>query len=177
MTSITLSEASVPGENWRQRRVSGPLGLTLFAWEEEKPHTVTIDYGNGMVDKFDMKLSPDQQILPMQYDISVSYIPQAGTNSKLEAVGGSSGLIFNDDKLYDLDSIKVFNPTKYKLTRDDGTIYIINDKTGVESITDVNGNVLTFEEDGVIHSDGKSIVFERDSQEGLQELLDLLAKR
>ncbi|NLL72699.1 MAG: VWA domain-containing protein, partial [Clostridiales bacterium] len=159
--SITLSEACIPGEAWIQTKTSGPLGLTYFSLVEDKPHTVVVDFGNGKIDKFDMKLTPDsQQLTPIQYDISVSYIAKPGTTSKLEALGKTTGLIHNNENLYYSSDFTIYHPEKYKLTTEDGTIYILNDKTGVESITDVNGNVIVFDENGVTHSDGKSIVFE-----------------
>ena len=69
-----------------------------------------------------------------------------------------------------------YNPSKYKLTRPDGVVYIISDTNGVESITDTNGNVITFTENGVKHSDGKSIVFERDSENRITKITDTYGK-
>src|SRR5690606_9539536 len=86
-----------------------------------------------------------------------------GTYSKLEALGEITGLIYTEGLLYQ-SNLDVYHPEKYKLTTEDGTVYIINANTGVESITDVNGNVITFDEDGIYHSDGKSIVFNRDDK-------------
>ena len=164
MAGATLSESCVPGEYWIQEQGTGPLGLSKFYFAEERPHTIVIDWGNGKVDKFDMKLTPDSQpLMPIQYDISVSYTAQLGTYSKLEALGETTGLIYAEGLLYQ-SNLNVYHPEKYKLTTEDGTVYIINANTGVESITDVNGNVITFDEDGVYHSDGKSIVFNRDDK-------------
>lgn len=176
LSSIKLSESCDPGLYWTQEAAKSGF-VTKYYFAEDRTHEISIDYGNGKTDKFKMKLSPDQQNLyPIRYDISVSYEPQGNTKSKLEAIGTTTGLIFNGSKLYYSDTLNTYNPSKYKLTRADGTVYIISDKNGVESITDTNGNVITFTENEVKHSDGKSIVFERDSENRVTKITDPYGK-
>ncbi len=176
LSSIKLSESCEPGLYWTQKTANSGF-VTKYYFSEDKTHEISIDYGNGKTDKFKMKLSPDQQNLyPIRYDISVSYEPQGNTKSKLEAIGTTTGLIFNGNKLYYSDTLNTYNPSKYKLTRADGTVYIISDTNGVESITDTNGNIITFTENEVKHSDGKSIVFERDTENRVTKITDPYGK-
>lgn len=176
LSSIKLSESCEPGLYWTQKTANSGF-VTKYYFAEDKTHEISIDYGNGKTDKFKMKLSPDQRNLyPIQYDISVSYEPQGNTKSKLEVIGKTTELIYTGNTLCYSDSIKVYNPSKYKLTRPDGTVYIISDVNGVESITDTNGNVITFTENEVKHSDGKSIVFERDSENRVIRISDPYGK-
>ena len=58
--------------------------------------------------------------------------------------------------------LRIYDPIRFKLTTPDGIEFIINKKSGVESITDNNGNEITIGRDGIIHSSGKSVLFERD---------------
>lgn len=162
LSAITLSESCDPGKYWSQEKFAAGMA-TKYCFIEDKLHEISIDYGNGQVEKFKVKLSPDQNnFYPIKYDISVSYEALGNTKSKLEAVGTNTGLVYNGDTLYQ-SNMTPYDPVKYKLTRADGTVYIISVKNGVESITDTSGNVITFTENGVTHSDGKSISFERDS--------------
>ena len=52
----------------------------------------------------------------------------------------------------------------------DGTVYVLNDQTGLESVKSANGDVVTITADGVTHSDGKSIVFERDGRKRITKI-------
>jgi hypothetical protein len=45
-----------------------------------------------------------------------------------------------------------YNPTRYKLTDKEGMVYVINQATGLEKITDLNGNTITFGPNGIVHS-------------------------
>jgi RHS repeat-associated protein len=163
ISNVKVSESVTPGENWSQKS-SGGGSLATYSIIETRPHTVSIDWGNGQIDKFNMKLTPSSRLMiPIETGISVSYTASSGTTSTLEALGTTTNLIYNAGTLYDLD-LNVYNPTEYKLTQADGTVYIISETTGVESITHPDGTVITFDKDGVYHSDGKSILFTRDTQ-------------
>jgi YD repeat-containing protein len=50
--------------------------------------------------------------------------------------------------------------------------FIIEQGVGVKSMTDLNGNTLTINSNGVIHSWGKSIVFNRDSEGRITQITD-----
>ncbi len=170
LSSITLSESCAPGNYWTQEVTSSGYASKYY-FTEERPHEISIDYGNGRTEKFKMKLSPDQQnFYPIDVGISVKYEAQGNTKSKLEAIGTTTDLIYNSGILCYSSTIKPYNPEKYKLTRADGTVYIISDTNGVESITDTNGNTITITDSGVTHSDGKSISFERDSENRIQKI-------
>ena len=176
LSSIKLSESCAPGQYWSQEAV--PLGyLTKYYFAEDRPHEISIDYGNGQVEKFTMELSPDQQNLyPIELGISVSYEAHGNTKSKLEAIGTTANLIYHGGVLCYSNIVTPYNPSQYKLTRADGTVYIISDKNGVEEITDPNGNVITLTENGVAHSDGKSIIFERDTDGRITRITDPYGK-
>lgn len=163
LSSIKLNESCAPGKYWSQKNTSSMFGSKYF-FSEDRVHGISVDYGNGQVDKFKMKLSPDQQNLyPITYGISVSYEAQGNTRSTLEAIGTATDLIYNGGTLCYSSTITPYAPSQYKLTRADGTVYILSAANGVEKIIDTNGNIITFTENGVTHSDGKSITFERDS--------------
>lgn len=163
LSSIKLSESCIPGSNW-YHEASASMFATMYSFAERKVHEISIDYGNGKTEKFRMKLSPNQpNMYKITTGISVSYEATDGSKSKLEPIGTRTNLVYNGNLLCYSSDLTVYNPSKYKLTRADGTVYIISDTNGVESITDTNGNTITITNEGVTHSDGKSIVFDRDS--------------
>lgn len=66
----------------------------------------------------------------------------------------------------------VYNPTRYKLTDKEGIVYVINQETGLEKITDLNGNTITFTANGILHSAGPSVTFTRDAQDRITKITD-----
>ena len=183
MKDVKLSESSEPFKNWDER-VSG-VGFPKYYLVETKPHIVTITYPNGKTDEFETVLNPNVRSLLSFIDsgipVLVSYKPKKGTYSKLEALSDNQCYVFDEGDgeiaLYSQSSLLQYNPDRYKLTTQDGTVYIINQYTGLESIIDINGNTVTFNKDGVIHSLGKSIAFDRDSEGRISAIIDPMGNK
>ncbi len=64
------------------------------------------------------------------------------------------------------------NPNVYTLTTKDGLKYRYGETDGLRTITDLNGNVVTFTDDGISHSTGTSIQFIRDHRGRIKQILD-----
>ncbi|MCY2987758.1 MAG: Ig-like domain-containing protein [Planctomycetota bacterium] len=65
-----------------------------------------------------------------------------------------------------------YNPSKYKLTTQDGTLYEYDQDVGLQKITDLNSNTLTFTTSGIVHSAGPSVTFQRDSEGRITKIID-----
>ena len=65
-----------------------------------------------------------------------------------------------------------YNPSKYRLTTRDGTTYEYDQFNGLESLTDRNGNTLTYTDNGIFSSTGESVEFRRDAQGRITEIVD-----
>jgi RHS repeat-associated protein len=62
---------------------------------------------------------------------------------------------------------------QYELNTKDGTKYIINATTGdLETVTDSNGNTLTYSDTEIVSSSGTKITFERDAQGRITSVTD-----
>lgn len=66
-----------------------------------------------------------------------------------------------------------YNPDVFILTTKDGTKYEYDQAEGLKKITDLNGNVVSFREDGIFHSGGPSIRFDRDHRGRITRITDL----
>ncbi len=173
--NIELSESGVMGRDWQQTRSGG--FFPTYSIVETKPHFINITYPDGKIDEFKMELNPSSQLLlPVQFT-TASFSAKPGTfsslasldnNNLVNTISGTGPIVLYDD----WDWSTVYNPDRYRLTAEDGTIYIINQNTGLESITDTNGNQLTFGPNGIIHSSGKSVTFTRDSEGRITKITD-----
>lgn len=161
MNSASLTESGIPGKGWRTVKSGG--FLPTYTLTEDYKHEVAIDWGNGKIEKFSMRPSPArQQITDIQYITSISYQAQGKSKSVLTPIGESRDFILNYGNILSYSG-EYYAPSKYQLTKQDGTIYIFDKANGIEEIRDKAGNKITFKKDGVTHSDGKTIVFERDN--------------
>ena len=66
--------------------------------------------------------------------------------------------------------------TRFQLKTAEGFTYILDQKLGAISVTDPNNNTLTINANGVIHSNGTSVVFTRDSQGRITQITDPAGK-
>jgi len=89
------------------------------------------------------------------------FTPDPGTYDTLEVDG---------DNL--LTALNIFNPDRYKLTEPNGTEFIIDQFVGIQSIEDPSGNITTFDTNGITHSSGTEITFQRDNQGRIQQIID-----
>jgi RHS repeat-associated protein len=153
------------------------LGQCLaWVYKIETPRVpkVLVTYADGRQDRFEFTpVFSTQPPLDPEY-LTATFTPLEGTTSSLEVfgisdlilVGGTSG-----DTLYDLD-MEPFDPDLFRLTTADGMVLILSRSQGLKSITDRNGNKLTFGPDGVSHSSGLSINIERDAQDRITKITD-----
>ncbi len=65
-----------------------------------------------------------------------------------------------------------YNPSKFRLIAQDGTRYHYDQFRGLEKIEDRHGNFLSYTEDGIVHSSGVAVTFERDSEGRIVRVID-----
>jgi large repetitive protein len=112
------------------------------------------------------------------------YKDNTATNQFATASGNPNGiLIERDGQLFNLAG-RPYVPqddgfgNRYLLTTKDGTQYEINATTGdLESVTDTNGNVLTYSDTEIKSSTGVSVTFERDNQGRITSVTDPLGQQ
>lgn len=65
-----------------------------------------------------------------------------------------------------------YNPSDFRLIRKDGTTYHYSQFNGLDKIADRNNNELDYRYDGIVHSSGQSVQFERDSEGRITKITD-----
>ena len=94
------------------------------------------------------------------------------------------GLIQQPDGAFYTLSGEPYNPASedfgghYTLTTKDGTVYRINGQSGqLDTVSDRNGNTLSFTAAAVSSSTGKTIVFERDGRNRITAVIDAVGQK
>jgi RHS repeat-associated protein len=65
-----------------------------------------------------------------------------------------------------------YNPSDFRLVRKDGTTYHYNQFNGLKKISDRSDNELVYAYDGIFHSSGESVQFNRDPEGRIVEVVD-----
>jgi RHS repeat-associated protein len=107
----------------------------------------------------------------------VGFTPMPGTHGTLEVVGSADfqveGSIPGPVNLIGFGGgVDIFNSFVFKFTAEDGTAYVIDQRTGLQSIQDTNNNTVTVSAGGITHSGGKSITFTRDTLGRITSVID-----
>jgi YD repeat-containing protein len=166
LSGAKLTKTGPIGENWEMVLMGGlPPRYVVM---ESLAHEITVNWGDGRKESFVPSVSPAASVTNYSY-VSMNYLPKnSQTKSRLDAVGIYSDnlfISFLEAGIYTNDMLtRIYNPTRFQLTAEDGTAYMFNEKGDVESITDTLGNTVTISGSGIRHSDGKSIAFDRDGR-------------
>jgi RHS repeat-associated protein len=159
---IKIQTNGILGTGWEIRTVGSGFNQKLCVFATGA-RIATVRLPGGKLERFDFKAKPEC-IPTIQYTgfIQQEFAPRAGTTSKLEATDVGDLRVAGGD-LLDLGTVEPVNPQAFKLTALDGTQYFLDRSFGIRQIKDQYGNTLTFTENGIAHSDGKSLIFKRDA--------------
>jgi RHS repeat-associated protein len=176
--NVRLEKDGVIGKHWQQTVISG--FLPRYCLQPTRPHVVTITFPEGKVYRFQAATSPQcLQIYPIS-NASVVFRPLEGDTgtqgATLVSLGGNeafvNGTVPGQAELFNYGDLRIYDPTLFRLTTADGTSYVVDQKLGVRSMTDANGNQLTVNASGIVHSSGKSVTFTRDAQGRITRITD-----
>jgi len=176
LKDVRLEKSAVPGMHWEQT-VSGRT-IQSYCLQPTRPLTVTVTFPDGRVYRFQAKTTPQcQSLIPLE-TVTLGFSPAAGTQGSLVPLDQASALVLTEGsipgpaELVHPNTLQTLDPVLFRLTTEDGTEYVVHQKTGVQSIRDLNGNTVTFTANGIVHSAGKSVAFVRDGAGRITKMVD-----
>ncbi|HQU48092.1 MAG TPA: RHS repeat-associated core domain-containing protein [Casimicrobiaceae bacterium] len=168
--TLRLRTNRVLGTGW-DRVVAGPT-VSLMPLGE---HRVSITLSDGSVEQFDLVLSPTSNLGSLDFTRVTGFTPRAGTLGTLEYLGNPDLLIVSGGAavvLVDDATLDPFDPRLFRYTTVDGMAIEIDRIDGVRKVVDRNGNTVSFGPDGIVHSSGQSILFQRDAKRRIVQIVD-----
>lgn len=177
LRSVRLSESVALGERWVGSRTGGLF--PSYCVQPSKPHLLTATLTDGTVYEFDANVSPQCTQLAPPTVLSMTFTPHPGsataTNGATLAIIGTNQPTFawtqGDITLFD-EGGSTFDPDRYILTLPDGRVLRLSRQAGLQSLTDRTGNTLTITPNGIQHSAGKSVTFQRDAMGRILKITD-----
>jgi len=175
LRNIRVEKSGVIGLKWYET-VSQEV-FPNYCLEAIGSHAVTVTFPGGKVFKFKPSVTPHCQRNAPIVAGNISFEAMPGTVGKLETVDSSDVLIDGSvpgpvNLIGFGGGVDIFNSFIFKFTAQDGTSYIIDQRTGLQSMSDLSGNTLTISPNGIVHSSGKSIVFHRDIAGRIDSITD-----
>ncbi|MBC2717662.1 MAG: PASTA domain-containing protein, partial [Desulfobacteraceae bacterium] len=149
--------------------------MTTYYLIEKYSHVVVIRFSDEEMLKFKMDVTPKSSVLtPIAYhsNLKATYVPIDGTVGTLEALNvANNSLMLIGDQLREWGT-DLYEPKRFKYTRPDGTCYVLHMENGIESIADVYGNSVSYDDAGIHHSSGASIAFTRGTGNRIETITD-----
>jgi RHS repeat-associated protein len=160
-----------PGKEWDQQVKSG--FVPTYYLIQKKRHEIMIRFSDSDVLRFKVDVNPKSSVLiPFgeHVPLTVSYTPVGDTQGSLTALDADSNVMMIDYELREY-GVDLYNPTMFRLTRVDGTRYVIS-VNGIESMTDQYGNIVTYGSEGIYNSSGASLTFDRGLSNRIEKVTD-----
>lgn len=160
-----VEESRALGSYWTINQYKrGPLNLiTDFCIEPLGAPIVTVTLPTGDVERFEVGASPSCNTYQVIKDVTLDFKPKGDTQSSLKALDDSTARYANGTLLETGTFSSPVDPERYLLTTQAGYAYTLNQDFGIEKVVDPNGHTLRYTNDGIFHSSGKAVTFQRDS--------------
>jgi RHS repeat-associated protein len=178
IANIRVEKSGNIGKVWSETSDGGVI--PNYCVQPVHPKVVTITFPDGKQYKFQAAPNPScQQAAPFtQATMGYTQLQgDSGTGGATLIATGDNSVIADASVpgLFNWISVSggvLYNPTQFQLSTAEGYVYVVDEKLGLLSLTDPNGNKLTVNSGGIIHSSGKSIVFTRDAQGRITKITD-----
>ncbi|MHC4507838.1 MAG: FG-GAP-like repeat-containing protein [Planctomycetota bacterium] len=173
----TYTNNRVPGEGW----TGLPGGLfdsipCQGGVREDLFHITEIRFSDTEFYKFAFEVNLTGGFSSLGCEVASVGFTQVGgvPGASLDILGSFGFLFVQGGDVIDFDTFEIFNPEDVRLTTFDGRVFDLNLNDGLTRIGDTNGNSIFINSNGVVHSNGKSILFSRDAQGRITEMTDPL---
>ncbi len=175
--SIRVSENGKLGRHWTEVTTGSGFNRKTCAYPNGKRY-VSIVTPDGETHSFEMTKAPCVNPLggTVTFDFNIEYTETSNHGSKLTQLdhgmvryvnmGGRGSVI----DLLAADPTAPVDPQHYRLTTTDGVIYTLDQDFGIKQITLSTGQSLTYDKNGITHSEGLSVAFNRDADNRISSI-------
>lgn len=179
LDDVRVEKTQPVGQFWQETQ--RPIFFfSEFCLEPTKAAQVAITFGDGRTFKFDAAAdlgggNSCSVLFPALFG-NIVFTPEPGTVGALVAIDDASFQVSGGPvgpvTLLSQSTFDTIDPRRFQLTTGEGTVYVLNQDTGIESITDRNGNSLAFGAGGIVSSNGPGVPYTRDAQGRITSITD-----
>ena len=175
---VAIQTNGIVGRSWSAEQSGAGFGRKICI-RPAGSRVVAVRLPGGRLEQFEARAEPECVSL-IQWasnpSAHITYRPRGRGHSgaSLEALGSWLDLRIVGGQLTDYGSGETYNPTQWKYTTREGVEFILDGSRGlaggIQQIKDRQGNTMQFAADGIRHSGGWSLRFERDAQKRITRI-------
>ena len=154
---------------------TGSLFSRGYQLKETKSHDVTVAYGDGTSDRFELTFTPECSALVPITETALGYRCVTNPKVKLEILGEPVAMVTENGISFFAEAM--YDDLSYRLTTEEGAQVYIHSEKGVYKITDTDGSAITVDRNGYHAKNGKSITFTRDEKDRITKAEDAAGNR
>lgn len=160
VSSVTARANGPAGEGWVVQTSGGTM--PSYCHYPTRAHVVTVTGADGRVYEFEPFLARSCQPFDPTIYTQMLYRPRPGSGTLGTLVPqGPADVIATGGLITDYAG-QPYDPSGFRLILPDGRVLEISRTAGLQSLTDLNGNRLSYGPGGITHSSGMGIFFTRD---------------
>lgn len=159
-----------PGDGWQFQQ--GFLPCERIS--ETRGHLTTIRLSDREIYRFKLSLERGAPTLGGCFGRArFDFIDGPIAGAALAILGNTEVIYQNgSNEVLDSDSFEIFEPRKVRLTLRDGRAFELDLQDGVTQIQDTSGNALSITPQGITHTSGRTVTFQRDGQGRISAITD-----
>jgi len=175
--NVRVEKSGKTGAHWFQMYYDDPL-FPQYCLEPSRSATVSVTMPSGRVYRFRPISYPQCQTLyPLTAaDVTWQNISDPGSPTITLAAVNQTSVFVQGPAVGPVQFINsdfsVWDPRQFTLTTEDGTVYDIDQDRGLTRVEDRTGNSIQITDQGILHSSGKSIAFQRDTKNRITHITD-----
>lgn len=175
--SARVYTSGAVGAGWEEYvvRVQVVTGIPFYGIRPINRHVISVVVGEE-VQQFEAYSPTEQAFFPLQA-ASIAFRPINGSTGTLTPKDVDTGNMVLEEvdggiHIVEFDTFAAFDSDDWVYTSTDGTRLEISRVLGLRKLVDRNDNSLSFTENGILHSSGVAITFERDAEGRIYSIQD-----
>jgi hypothetical protein len=155
------------GEGWGQTGCGAGYLYGTVCFVAQRPHVVALAWPDGSQESWEYQPAPSSSYMGGVV-ASPGFVPRAGTTSGLSISG--MGWYVDGDIYRGLGSEGVLSPSRYTVTRSDGSVWVVDTDDGLVSVAWSDGSTLAVTPTGLDLEPGADLVWTRDGNGRIEAL-------
>jgi RHS repeat-associated protein len=171
LSGVSVQKNGTLGSGWEQDSYGGLYDST-FEVQPTQSHMVSITFPGDQTYSFEAALNPSSQGYAPIPRGNVIFQPLPGTYATLSPTGDTSVDDLPTSGRFTLQGQSgVYDASEFNLRLNDGRVFLVSVNAGLESMTDLNGHIISFATNGILIANAATptqrtniVTFQRNSQ-------------
>jgi RHS repeat-associated protein len=175
---VRVEKSGKSGAYWSSQFIDLGSGFDEFCLTPLQSASVAITFPNGRQYRFTPQSSPPCQLENPITTPDIGWVSTSDPdNPAITLAAAEETSVFTLDvgggvtQLLDSQG-NIWDPRRFTLATEDGSLWLVDQDLGVTELDDRNGNIIQIGPNGILHSSGAQITFDRDTEGRITSVTD-----